>query len=74
MGEGDGGWPGRDGRHPGTTGGTFLAPYKFGFANKLLDGSLNAVGSRLTVLTWTEFTDHSNRSNHVSTDTFVPLR
>jgi hypothetical protein len=57
-----------------TTGGAFLAPYKFGFANKLLDGTVNAAGTRLTVQTWTEFTDHSNRSNYVITDTFVPLR
>ena len=57
-----------------TTGGTFLAPYNFGFANKLLDGRVNAAGTRLTVQTWTEFTDHSRRSNYVSTDTFVPLR
>lgn len=57
-----------------TTGGTFLAPYNFGFANKLLDGRVNAAGTRLTVQTWTEFTDHSRRSNYLSTDTFVPLR
>lgn len=57
-----------------TTGGIFLAPYKFGFANKLLDGSINGAGTRLTVRTWTEFTDHSKRSNYVSTETFVPLR
>ena len=24
--------------------------------------------------TWTEFTDHSNRSNYVSAETFIPLR
>jgi hypothetical protein len=57
-----------------TTGGIFLAPYTFGFANKLLNGSINAAGTRLTVRTWTEFTDHSKRSNYVSTDIFVPLR
>jgi len=57
-----------------TTGRTFLAPYTFGFANKLLDGTVNMAGTRLTVQTWTEFTDHSQRSNYVSTDTFVPLR
>jgi hypothetical protein len=57
-----------------TSGGTFLAPYKFGFANKLLDGRINKAGTRLTVQTWTEFTDHSKRSNYVSTETFVPLR
>lgn len=55
-------------------GGTFLAPYKFAFANKLLDGKVNAKGTLLTVKTWTEFTDHSARSNYVITDTFVPLR
>jgi hypothetical protein len=57
-----------------TVGGTFLAPYAFSFANKLLDGTVNAAGSRLTVRTWTEFTDHSNRSNYVNTETFIPLR
>jgi hypothetical protein len=56
------------------TGNTFLAPYKFGFAKKLLEGSVNAAGTRLTVQTWTEFTDGSGRSNYRSTDTFVPLR
>jgi hypothetical protein len=57
-----------------TTGSTFLAPYKFGFANKLLDGTVNAAGTLLTVRIWTEFTDHSGRSNYMSTNTFVPLR
>ena len=57
-----------------TTGGTFLAPYAFGFADKLLDGSVNAKGTRLTVRTWTEFTDHSGRSNYETTETFAPLR
>jgi hypothetical protein len=57
-----------------TTGGTFLAPYAFGFANKLLDGSVNAKGNLLTVRTWTEFTDHSGRSNYETTETFAPLR
>jgi hypothetical protein len=57
-----------------TSGRTFLAPYRFGFAVKLLDGTVNAAGTRLTVTTWTEFTDHSGRSNYKSTDTFVPLR
>jgi hypothetical protein len=56
------------------TGGTFLAPYRFGFANKLLDGRINAAGTQLTVQTGTEFTDHSGRSNYVTTETFVPLR
>jgi hypothetical protein len=57
-----------------TTGGTFLAPYTFGFANKLLDGTVNAAGTKLTVGVWTEFTDASNRSNYLTTETFVPLR
>jgi hypothetical protein len=57
-----------------TTGGTFLAPYVFGFADKLLDGTVNAAGTLLTVRTWTEFTDHSGRSNYETTDTLVPLR
>jgi hypothetical protein len=57
-----------------TTGATFLAPYTFGFARKLLDGSVNAAGTLLTVRTWTEFTDHSARSNYMKTETFVPLR
>lgn len=56
------------------SGGTFLAPYRFGFANKLIDGRVNAAGTRLTVQTWTEFTDHSKRANYVTTETFVPLR
>ena len=57
-----------------TTGGTFLAPYAFGFAKKLLDGTVNPRGTLLTVRTWTEFTDHSGRSNYQTTETFVPLR
>jgi hypothetical protein len=57
-----------------TTGGTFLAPYGFGFENKLLDGTVNAKGTLLTVRTWTEFTDHSGRSNYETTEAFVPLR
>jgi hypothetical protein len=55
-------------------GGVFLAPYKFSFANKVLDGRVNATSTRLTVQTWTEFTDHSKRSNYLTTETFVPLR
>ena len=51
----------------------FLAPYQFGFANKLVDGSINLFGTRLTVRTYTEFTDHSGRSNYVSTDTFFRI-
>jgi hypothetical protein len=49
---------------------TFLAPYKFGFANKLLDGTISPRGTVLTVQTYTEFTDNSSRSNYVVTDTF----
>jgi len=57
-----------------TTGGTFLAPYTFSFARALLDGTVNAAGTRLTVKTWTEFTDHSGRSNYETSETFIPLR
>jgi hypothetical protein len=57
-----------------TTAGTFLAPYAFSFANRLLDGTVNAAGTLLTVRTWTEFTDHSGRANYETTETFVPLR
>ena len=53
------------------TGRAFLAPYTFGFANKLVDGTVSAKGGRLTVQTYTEFTDHSGRSNYVATDTFT---
>jgi hypothetical protein len=53
------------------SGRTFLAPYQFGFANKLADGALNPAGTVLTVQTYTEFTDHSGRSNYVMTDTFT---
>lgn len=56
------------------SGNVFLAPFRFSFAKKLLDGRLNRAGTRLTVQTWTEFTDKSNRSNYVTTDTFEPLR
>jgi hypothetical protein len=55
------------------TGRVFLAPYKFGFAKKLVDGAVNAIGTRLTVQTYTEFTDGSGRSNYVSTDTFARI-
>src|SRR5215472_2145916 len=51
-------------------GGVFLAPYRFSFAKKLLDGRVNPAGTRLTVQTWTEFTDNSKRSNYVTTETF----
>jgi hypothetical protein len=57
-----------------TTGGTFLAPYAFSFARALLDGTVNSAGTRLTVKTWTEFTDHSGRSNYETSETFIPLR
>jgi hypothetical protein len=53
------------------SGRTFLAPYQFGFAKKLADGTLDRAGTVLTVQTYTEFTDHSGRSNYVSTDTFT---
>jgi hypothetical protein len=53
------------------TGQTFLAPYNFGFSNALLDGTLNSTGTRLIVGTYKEFTDHSGRSNYLSTDTFL---
>jgi hypothetical protein len=56
------------------SGGVFLAPYKFSFGKKLLDGRVNPAGTRLTVQTWSEFTDNSRRANYVTTETFVPLR
>ena len=56
------------------TGSVFLAPYKFSFARKLLAGFLNPRCTVLTVDTWTEFTDHSGRSNYETTDTFTPVR
>jgi hypothetical protein len=56
------------------TGTTFLAPYKFSFAKKLLEGWVNLRGTRLTVRTWTEFTDFNGRSNYETTDYFVPVR
>lgn len=55
------------------SGRTFLAPYTFGFAKKLLVGTVrkNKAGRfMLTVRTYTEFTDNSGRSNYVITDTF----
>jgi hypothetical protein len=55
------------------SGRVFLAPYQFGFANKLVDGTVNVFGTRLTVQTYTEFTDGSGRSNYVVTDTFTRL-
>ena len=56
------------------TAGTFLAPYKFSFANVLLAGSLNAAGTKLTVSSWTEFTDNSGRANYSTTETLVPFQ
>ena len=55
------------------SGQTFLAPYYFGFSNALLDGSVNPTGTLLTVQTYKEFTDHSGRSNYLSTDTFTRI-
>jgi hypothetical protein len=57
-----------------TTAATFLAPYAFGFARVLLDGSVSASGTRLTVSSWTEFTDHSRRANYDTTETLIPRR
>jgi hypothetical protein len=56
------------------SGRTFLAPYVFSFAKKLVDGTVNANATLLTVQTYTEFTDHSGRSNYVQTDTFRRAR
>jgi hypothetical protein len=56
------------------TGTTFLAPYKFSFAKKLLEGWVNPPGTRLTIDIWTEFTDFSGRSNYETTSTFYPVR
>ncbi|HEX3956768.1 MAG TPA: hypothetical protein VHZ03_09055 [Trebonia sp.] len=56
------------------TGTRFLAPYKFSFAKKLLEGWVNARGTLLAVRTWTELTDFSGRSNYETTDYFVPVR
>ena len=57
-----------------TAGTAFLAPYKFKFAKRLLYGTVNTAGTKLTVQTWTEFTDHSGRSNYTTKETLVPLR
>jgi len=57
-----------------TSGRTFLAPYTFSFADKLLGGAVNAAGTRLTVQAWTQFTDHSGRSNYMTTESLIPLR
>jgi hypothetical protein len=53
------------------SGRVFLAPYTFSFKDALLSGSVNRAGTILTVQTWSEFTDHSGRSNYVTTDTFT---
>jgi hypothetical protein len=52
------------------SGRVFLAPYVFSFAKKLVDGTVNARGTLLTIHTYTEFTDHSGRSNYLHVDTF----
>jgi hypothetical protein len=52
------------------SGRVFLATYVFSFAKKLVDGTVNAKGTLLTVQTYTEFTDHSGRSNYLYIDTF----
>jgi hypothetical protein len=57
-----------------TTASTFLAPYVFSFSGVLLGGSVNAGGTRLTVSSWTEFTDHSGRANYDTTEALIPLR
>ena len=49
----------------------FLAPYTFTFKNALLSGSVNLTGTILTVHAYSEFTDHSGRSNYLSTDRFA---
>jgi hypothetical protein len=36
--------------------------------------AVNAAGTLLSVRTWTEFTDHSGRSNYYTTETFAPIR
>ena len=57
-----------------TAGTAFLAPYKFSSSRRLLYGTVNTAGTKLTVQTWTEFTDHSGRSNYTTKETLVPLR
>ena len=52
-------------------GGTFLASYLFGFKNALVDGTMT--GKQLIVRTYSEFTDHSGRSNYVVADTFYRI-
>jgi hypothetical protein len=53
------------------SGRVFLAPYAFGFKNALLSGSVNLAGTILIVQSYSEFADHSGRSNYVVTDTFT---
>ncbi|TVZ04765.1 hypothetical protein EAS64_08880 [Trebonia kvetii] len=57
-----------------TAGTAFLAPYKFSSSKRLLYGTINTAGTKLTVQTWTEFIDHSGRSNYATKETLVPLR
>lgn len=53
------------------SGRVFLAPYTFTFKNALLSGSVNLTRTILTVQAYSEFTDHSGRSNYISTDRFT---
>jgi hypothetical protein len=53
------------------SGRVFLAPYRFSFKKALLSGSVNRAGTVLTVQANSEFTDHSGRSNYVTTETFT---
>jgi hypothetical protein len=55
----------------GNTAMTFLASYKMGFKNALLSGTVSSDGSTLTVSTYSEFTDGTDRSNYVLNETFV---
>jgi hypothetical protein len=56
------------------SGNTFLAAYRSAFETTVLDGTVTAGGTRLILQIWTEFTDGSDRSNYVITDSLVPLR
>lgn len=55
-----------------SVGNAFTATYKSGFAIKLVTGNIvvTASGPRLKVITYTRFTDGSNRYNYYSSDTF----
>jgi len=57
-----------------TTGGTFLAPYRFGSGSRLLGGTVGAAGTRRTVRAGAEFTGRGDRSSYLTTETLVPLR